>query len=71
MDEGLARIVDAQLTLPIFPSRGSRVRIPDPDSRIGGTMLAVTMTEAREVDGRLCIKCVGAGEVNAAKVRKV
>lgn len=44
---------------------------PDPDSRIGGTMLAVTMTEPREVDGRLCIKCVGAGWVPAGRVRSV
>ena len=60
-----------QAALPIFPAPGSRVRIPDPTSRIGGAMLSVTMTEAREVDGRLCIKCVGAGEVPAGRVRSV
>ena len=56
--------------LPIFPAPGSRVRIPDPDSRIGGAMLSVTMTEAREVGGRLCIRCVGAGWVPAGRVRQ-
>ncbi len=60
-----------QVALPIFPAPGSRVRVPDPDSRVGGTMLAVTMTEAREVDGRLCIKCVGAGEVPAGRIKTI
>jgi hypothetical protein len=58
-------------TLPVFPNVGSRVRIPDPDSAVGGDMLAWTMTPAREVDGRLMIRYVGAGWVNAAKVSKV
>lgn len=54
--------------LPIFPAPGSRVKIPAP---AGGYHLTWTMTEAREVDGRLCIKCVGAGEVPAGRVRSV
>lgn len=66
MDEGLPRIVDAQLTLPIFPTPGSRVRIPAP---VGGYHVTWTMTEAREVDGVLKIRCAGAGWVPAAKVR--
>ena len=57
--------------LPIFPAPGSRVRIPDPDSRIGGYHLTWTMTEAREVDGRLCIKCVGAGWVPAGRIKTI
>lgn len=61
----------ARIPLPIFPPPGSRVSVPDPDSRVGGTMLAFTMTEAREVGGQLKIKCVGAGEVPAGRVRKV
>lgn len=59
------------LPLPIFPAPGSRVRVPDPESRIGATMLTWTKTEARPVDGRLSIQCAVAGEVPAGRVRKV
>ena len=58
-------------TLPIFPAPGSRVRVPDPESRIGATMLTWTKTEARPIDGRLSIQCAGAGEVPAGRVRKI
>ena len=57
-----------RVALPIFPAPGSRVRIPAP---VGGYHVTWTMTEAREVDGRLCIKCGGWGGGNAAKVRKI
>lgn len=58
-----------QQALPIFPTPGSRVRVPDPESRIGATMLTWTKTEARPVGGRLSIKCAGAGEVPAGRVK--
>lgn len=53
----------------IFPAPGSRVIIPDPESKVGGTMRTWTMGEAREVDGGLKIRCAGAGWVPVAKVR--
>lgn len=60
-----------RIPLPIFPAPGSRVRVPDPESRTGATMATWTMTEARDVDGVMRIKCVGAGEVPAGRVREI
>lgn len=58
-----------QTVLPIFPSPGSRVSVPDRTT--GGRLLTWTMGEARTVDGEIVIRCVGAGDVKASKVQKI
>lgn len=57
-----------QIVLPIFPAPGSRVHVP---AKNGGYVKTWTMTEAREVDGLLRIKCVGAGKVEAGRVKEI
>jgi len=57
-----------RLPLPIFPRPGSRVRVP---AESGGWVKTWTMSEAREVDGMLRIKCVGVGEVEAGRVKEI
>ena len=57
-----------QTVLPIFPSPGSRVRVPAPG---GGYNVTWTMGEARTVGGEIVIRCAGEGDVQVQEVREI
>lgn len=56
-----------RLTLPIFPTPGSRVLVPSP----GGGYVKTFAGETKEIDGKLVIHCAGCGDVPAGRVRTI